>query len=71
MPRISNPEQMLTTALNDLVRDWEITVGDWQDQARTQFENEIVDPVVRDGRAAVRAMTEISQLLRRVVRECR
>ena len=70
MPRVSHGESMLTSVLNDLLRDWQITGSDWHDEARAQFEKEYIDEFVPGGRAAVRAMTELTLLLRRVVREC-
>jgi hypothetical protein len=70
MPRISHPESMLTTVLNDLLRDWDIAKSDWRDRAREQFEKEFIEEFVRAGRASVRGMQELTLLLRRVVREC-
>lgn len=70
MPRVSNGEGMLVGALNDLRRDWDIARSEWHDQAREQFEKEFIEILHMEGKAAVRAMTELSLLLRRVVREC-
>jgi hypothetical protein len=70
MPRISHPEQMLLGALNDLERDWQIATSDWRDRAREHFENEYVGELQPTGRTAATAMTELTLLLRRVVREC-
>ena len=70
MPRISQGEITLQGALDDLVRDWQLTGGNWQDQAREQFEHDVIEEYLPAGRAAVRAMTELTLLLRRVVREC-
>jgi hypothetical protein len=70
MPRISQPESILTGVLNDFLRDWEIAMVDWRDKARDGFEKEYVDPFLTAGRTAVRAMGDLTLLLRRVVREC-
>jgi hypothetical protein len=61
---------MLNTALNDLKRSWDRAGEDWRDQAREEFGVEVLDEILPTGRAAVRAMSEITQLLKRVVREC-
>ena len=70
MPRISNSEVTLTSALNDLQRDWDIASSDWHDQARKQFEEDYLEEIHSAGRAAVRSMGELTLLLRRIVREC-
>jgi hypothetical protein len=56
--------------MNDLIRDWEIAGAEWRDHARKAFEEDFIEEVLSGGRAAVRSMVEITQLLRRVVREC-
>lgn len=71
MPRISDAEVLLNSALNDLVKDWEIARADWRDQARERFEEDFVAELSSASRGAVRSMTEVTHLLRRVVRECR
>lgn len=70
MPRISHAEVTLMSALNDLQRDWDIARADWRDQAKEQFAEEYIEELQAGGRAAVRAMTEVTLLLRKVVREC-
>ncbi len=70
MPRISSGEAMLTGALNDLRRDWEMVRSDWRDKARMQFEKEYIEQILPDGLIAARAMAELTLLLRKVVREC-
>ena len=70
MPRISQPEQMLLSALNDLEKDWQIAISDWRDQAKQNFEKAYVNELQPAGRTAATAMTELTLLLRRVVREC-
>jgi len=70
MPRISQGELILQGALDDLKRDWQIACTGWHDKARQDFEKEFIDEVLPAGNAAVRAMTEMTLLMRRVVREC-
>ena len=70
MPRISHAEGVLMGVLNDLARDWQITQEDWRDHARERFEKDFIDELLPAGRAAVRAMTQLTVLMRRVVREC-
>lgn len=70
MPRISHTEVTLQSALNDLQRDWEIARADWRDRAKERFAEEYIEELSVGGRAAVRAMTEVTLLLQKVVREC-
>ena len=70
MPRISQSELILQGALDDLKRDWQIARGGWHDEAREDFERKFIDEFLPAGNAAVRAMTELTLLMRRVVREC-
>ena len=70
MPRISQAEQMLMSALNDLETDWKIAKAEWRDQARLRFEEDFLDEILPAGRMAANAIAELSLLLRRVVREC-
>jgi hypothetical protein len=70
MPRISQGELILQGALDDLKRDWQIAGAGWHDKARKDFEKEFIDELLPAGAQAVRAMTELTLLMRRVVREC-
>jgi hypothetical protein len=70
MPRISQSETILLGALDDLKRDWQIARLDWRDQARDQFEADYLRELESAAVAAVRSMTELTLLMRRVVREC-
>ncbi len=70
MPRISHPEQMILATLNDLERDWQIARENWRDQARQHFEEDFMSEIQPTGRIAATAISELTQLLRRVVREC-
>jgi hypothetical protein len=70
MPRISQGETILLGAIDDLLRDWAIAGTDWRDDARKQFEDEFIEEFVPAGRNAARVMTELTLLMRRVVREC-
>ena len=70
MPRISQSETIILGALDDLKRDWQIACLDWRDQAREQFEADFIRELEPAAVAAVRSMTELTLLMRRVVREC-
>jgi len=70
MPRISQSETMLLGGLDDLKRDWQIARFDWRDQAREQFEEDYIRELRSAAVAAVRSMTELTLLMKRVVREC-
>jgi hypothetical protein len=70
MPRISHAEQMLMGALNDLERDWQFARIEWRDQARENFEKDFLNELQPAGRIAANTMGELTQLMKRVVREC-
>ena len=70
MPRISQAEQMLMGALNDLERDWQIAGADWHDDARLHFQEDYVVELQKAGRIATSSISELTLLMRRVVREC-
>jgi len=70
MPRLSQSETMLLGAIDDLRRDWLIAAASWNDRARQQFEKEFIDVFLPAAGSAVSAMSELTLLLRRVVREC-
>ena len=71
MPRISQAEQMMMGALNDLERDWHIAGSEWHDDARRHFEEDFIHEIQPAGRIAVGSMAELTLLMRRVVRECK
>lgn len=70
MPRLSQPEVMVTEALNDLENDWVVACADWRDDARRRFEEDFLEPIRPAVRTASGALAELTQLLRQVVREC-
>jgi hypothetical protein len=70
MARLSQAETVLQGALDDLKRDWEITRLEWRDDAREHFEKDYLHEILRGGRGAVRAMMELTHLMKRVIREC-
>ncbi len=71
MPRISQAEQMLMSAINDLERDWQIAGGEWYDDARQHFEEDCINELMPAGRIAAGSISELTLLMRRVVRECK
>ena len=71
MPRISQAEQMLMGGLNDLERDWQIAGGEWYDEARLHFEEDFINEIMPAGRIAATSISELTQLMRKVVRECK
>ena len=70
MPRNSQPELMLTEALNELEDDWIIARAEWRDEARVHFEEEFIEEIRSEVRLAAGAMAEVTLLLKRVVQEC-
>ena len=71
MPRISQAEQMLMSALNDLERDWQIAGTEWHDDARLHFDEDYIQEILPAGRIAAGSLSELTLLMRRVVRECK
>ena len=71
MPRVSQAEQMLMGALNDLERDWQIAGAEWHDDARLHFAEDFIEEIQMSGRIAVGSMGELTLLMRRVARECK
>ncbi|MCU0726319.1 MAG: hypothetical protein MUE73_11085 [Planctomycetes bacterium] len=70
MPRISQPELMLTEAHNELQDDWRTARAEWLDSARASFDEEVMEEIGSAVRLAVDALSELTQLMKRVVREC-
>ena len=70
MFRISQPEQLLTEAMNDLENDWKIARMNWRDTARENFEKDFLEEIRPELRTAASACLELTHLLRRAVREC-
>ncbi len=70
MPRISQPETMLTDALIELEDDWKIARAEWNDEARDRFETDFLEPIRPVLRRSVSALTELTLLYRRVIQEC-
>jgi len=68
--RIGHNEIILATAVKDLQRDWAVTAEGWRDQARDEFEEAFLRPLVAAARTAEGAMGEISRLMDQAVREC-
>ncbi len=68
--QLSDSEAQLGEALKTLEERWAGTASDWQDVSRAEFEQEHLEEMRRICKAAQRGMTNISELLRRVMREC-
>jgi hypothetical protein len=61
---------MLTEALNELWDDWKAARAEWRDDARESFEADFMEEIGSSVRLAVDALSELTQLMKRVVREC-
>jgi hypothetical protein len=70
MPRISQPELMLMEAHNELQDDWRTARAEWLDSARASFDEEVMEEIGSAIRLALDALSELTQLMKRVVREC-
>ena len=70
MPRVSQIEQMLMGALNELEKDWQIARLDWRDEARRHFEEDFIKAFGPAVRMAATSSSSLTTLLKRVVREC-
>ncbi len=70
MPRISYSHLRLTTARSDLQRAWRAAGATWRDDARVQFEKEYIEDLLRVTATTVTAMTELTNLLKRVMQQC-
>ena len=70
MQRISYSHLRLTGARTDLVRAWRATGAAWRDEARAEFEEEYIEEFLRATNTTITAMNELTNLLKRVMRQC-
>ena len=68
--RVSHSEMVLSSAKTDLEKAWQAAGANWNDDARNEFESEFIEPMMMASRMSVTAMTELSNLLKRVVTQC-
>jgi hypothetical protein len=68
--RVSHSEMVLSSARSDLEKAWNASGIAWNDEARTKFEKDFMEPFLVASRTSIGAMTELSNLLKRVVRQC-
>lgn len=68
--QLSDSEAQLGEALKNLEERWQHTAGDWQDVSRVEFDKEHLEDMRRACKAAQRGMGTVSELLKRVMREC-
>lgn len=68
--QLSDSEAQLGEALKTLEERWQQTAGDWQDVSRTEFDKEHLEDMRRACKAGQRGMCTVSELLKRVMREC-
>lgn len=61
---------ILAKALHDLLENWDQTTPHWRDEARDRFAKDFVDELAAAVRAALGAIQEIENEVRRVRREC-
>ena len=67
---LSDSEALLKKAIGDLDKYWLATAAHWNDAAREGFEKEHLDDMRMSAVNASRAMRDIDQLLRDVIRQC-
>jgi polyphosphate kinase len=60
---------ILAKAMKDLRTHWEATERTWRDQARSDFDREIIQEIVPLAIQASNAMQQIEELLRQIKRE--
>jgi hypothetical protein len=70
MRRVSHPELRLTSARSDFQKAWRASAAGWRDGARAQFEKEYIDELMVTARTTATAMAELTNLLKRVMRQC-
>ena len=58
------------TCRTDLERAWRTAGTAWKDDAHEQFEKEYIEVFLNASRTSISAMTELSNLLKRVVSQC-
>jgi hypothetical protein len=67
---LSDSAAQMGETLKALEERWQSTGAEWQDVSRADFEKEHLDEIRRVGKAGQRGMSNVSELLRRVIREC-
>ena len=70
MQNISYCDLRLADARSDLKRAWHATGAAWRDEARVQFEEEYIEEFLSTTHTAIRAMNKLTNLLKRVMRQC-
>lgn len=70
MGAVDAGEAELAVALRDLMFQWEETADHWRDASRRQFAAAYLEDLGDISERAVSAMMAISDLLRRMQREC-
>jgi hypothetical protein len=68
--RLSDSETLLMKALDDLDKKWHSTAGGWNDKARDGFNKEHLEPLRHSVMNAQRGMRNVTELLRKVVKDC-
>jgi hypothetical protein len=67
---LGDNEAVLAQALQEVQSKWETTGSVWRDKAREDFEKRYLGDMVMSGRAALRSMRAVRELLMDAVREC-
>ncbi len=60
----------LSKALKDLMLRWNEAKMDWDDGAARAFEQNVLEPLARDGKNAASAMDTAAEVIAQVRREC-
>ena len=68
--RMAGNESMLAKAMEDLEKKWAITADGWRDQARTDFDEQHLEPMRHAVRTARSAIRNVDELMAKVVRDC-
>ncbi len=70
MKSLSRSDRLLKKALEDLIRNWNATEPRWRDKARRNVDTDFIQPMETSVKSAVNAMTEITLLLEKALKEC-
>lgn len=70
MKSLSRSDILLKKALEDLLRRWNATETHWRDKARKTFDTDCIQPLETTVKSAANAMTEITLLLDKAMKEC-
>jgi hypothetical protein len=63
-------EEALDGALRELLDAWQATADGWRDAARSEIDQQHIEPLRVQAKQAARSLAELSRLCRDAVRRC-